>query len=310
MLLNGQAFDELGVHVDDIENGRSSHWRHEQNNFKFDQNSFSDVGPMGTFSTSQGIGPTIAHFLLQLPFRLFGFRFKHFASIDKTARSITRRQGRQYDLDMLRHTLTLAFLRTHMDLNNTTDPICVIGDGYANMSSVILGSMPQSRVIIVNLNKSLIVDLICLRKGFPDLNYALARSSEELGEALLADNIRVIAISADNAGILKNASLSLAINIESMMEMDPPVIEEYFRLLRSGRTEKVAFYCCNLEHKQFSGEGVSDFFKYPWRDNDEILVHETCPWTKFRYGNVPPFFTRRAPDLHRLVYLEKLDQEF
>ena len=305
MLLNETAFNALSARADDFEEGRSSHWRHEQNNFKFDQNSFSDVGPMGTFSQAQGLVPTIAHFVLQLPFRLYGLRFRHFISIDKTARTITRRQGRQYDLDMLRHTLTLAFLRAHLELENTTDPICIIGDGYANMSSVIIGSMPQSRAILVNLNKSLIVDLICLRKAFPDLSFALVKSPEELGEALSMDNLRVIAISANNAGVLEDAGFSLAINIESMMEMDPPVIEEYFRILRSGSKEHSAFYCCNQEHKQFSGDGTSNFFDYPWRDTDEILVDGTCPWTKFRYGNALPFFTRRTPDLHRLIYLSR-----
>jgi hypothetical protein len=308
MLLNEKAFIELSEHINDFENGRSSHWRHEQKKFSFDLNSFNDVGPMGTFSKSQGMIPTIAHFVLQLPFRLYGIRFKHFRRIDMMARSIAARQNRQYDLDLLRHTLTLAFLRKYLDLENTIDPFCVIGDGYANMSSIILGSIPESRVIIVNLNKSLMVDLICLKKGLPNLNFVLVRSREELDEALKTDNVRAILIGADNAGILENISLSVAINIESMMEMDPPIIEEYFRLLRSGSQTKTAFYCCNLEQKKFSGEGVSKFFDYPWRESDEILVDDTCPWTKFRYGNTPPFYTRRDQDLHRLIFLTNSDQ--
>lgn len=303
MLLNEEAFKALSARVDDFEEGRSSHWRHEQNSFIFDEDSFSGVGPMGTFSQSRGLTPSVAHFLLQLPFRLYGLRFRRFVAIDKTARTITRSQGRQYDLDMLRHTLTLAFLCAHLDLDNATDPVCIIGDGYANMSSVILGSIPQSRVVLVNLNKSLIVDTICLKKAFPELGFALVSSPEELAEALSMDSLRIILISANNAGMLEGASFSLAINIESMMEMDPSVIEEYFRILRSGGKEKLAFYCCNLERKKFSGDGTSSFFDYPWRDADEILVDGTCPWTKFRYGNTPPFFARRTPDLHRLVYL-------
>jgi len=303
MLLNDDAFNEVASHVDDFEEGRSSHWTHEQKTFRFDKDSFSDVGPMGTFSQSQGLVPTVAHFFFQLPFRLIGLRYKHFLSIDGIARRIAKAQNRQYDLDLLRHVLTLAFLRKHLNLETETDPICIIGDGYANMASVILGALPKSRVILVNLNKSLIVDLVCLRKAFSEINCALARTPEELDEALSSENVRVVAIGANDAGILTGNNLSLAINIESMMEMDPPIIQEYFDLLRSCPGGKTAFYCCNQEFKQFSGEGTSNFHEYPWSKEDEILHHGLCHWTIFRYGNTPPFYSRRVPDLHRLVYL-------
>lgn len=75
MLLNEDAFDELVSRLDDFEEGRSSHWQHEQNQFSYDQESFHDVGPMGTFSTASGIVPTVAHFVFQLPFRLLGVTF-------------------------------------------------------------------------------------------------------------------------------------------------------------------------------------------------------------------------------------------
>ena len=303
MLLNDDAFDEIASRVDDYEQGRSSHWKHEQNAFTFDKDFFSDVGPMGTFSQSQGLVPTLAHFVFQIPFRLMGLRYKYFFTIDRAARRVANMQKRQYDMDLMRHVLTLAFLRTHLDLENKTNPICIIGDGYANMASVILASLPKSRVIIVNLNKSLIVDLVCLRKAFPDLNCALARTPEEFAEAISTDSVRVIAVGANDAGILGGEKLALSINIESMMEMDQPIIESYFNIMRSGPGKMTIFYCCNLEHKQFSGEGTSNFYDYPWRDDDEIIVHEIAPWTKFRYGNTFPFYNRRAEALHRLVHL-------
>jgi putative sugar O-methyltransferase len=250
-----------------------------------------------------GLVPTLAHYILQIPFRIFAWRFKQFSAIDKVARNIARCQNRQYDLDLLRHTLTLAFLEKHLTPDYATSPVCIIGDGYANMSSVILGHAPQSRVVLVNLAKSLMVDLVCLKKAFPEETHALVRTKQELQQALYETDIRIILICANDAQILKGTDLSLAINIESMMEMDPPIIEMYFDLLRSTPKGNLPFYCCNLEHKQFSGEGTSCFHDYPWQDTDEILVHELCPWTKYRYGNTPPFFSKRTPDLHRLAYL-------
>lgn len=304
MLLNDAAFDKLSSRVEEFEGGRSSHWRHEQTAFTFDQNAFSGVGPMGTFSQSKGLLKTAAHYFFQIPFRLYGQRYKNFRHIDQVARQIANRQGRQYDLDLLRHTLTLAFLQTHLELQKKKNTICVIGDGFANMSSVILGATPQNKVILVNLVKSLIVDLICMRKAFPDLTYALVDTPEGLLEAMQNDDVQAILIGANNADILTGADLDLAINIESMMEMSPSIIQDYFDILRSGHKSKIAFYCCNLEFKQFSGEGTSNFFEYPWQAADDILIHETCPWTIFRYGNTPPFYAKRDKDLHRLVYLQ------
>jgi len=308
LLTNGAAFDELAAALDAYEEGRSSHWRHEQNAFDFSEGSFSGVGPMGTFSQSQGAIATIAHLIFQIPFRLFGLRYRHFLSIDKAARKTARRQGRQYDLDLLRHTLTLGFLRKHLDLEQERAPVCIIGDGYANMSSVVLGSLPNSRVILVNLAKSLMVDLICLQQAFPGESYALVRTAGELARAIDDPMLRIILVGANDAPILAGADISLAINIESMMEMDSPIIQSYFDLLRSTSRGTLPFYCCNLEHKIFSGEGTSNFYDYPWQNTDTILVHGVCPWTKIRYGNTPPFFARRIPDLHRLVYLSRPEQ--
>ena len=197
----------------------------------------------------------------------------------------------------------MVFLMKHLGEKMQDGPVCIIGDGYGNMASVILETMPDSTVVIVNLNKTLLVDLICLKKGFPDVDYTVARTDAEFEEAL-SRGIRVIAVGANDTSILRGKDFSLAINIESMMEMDPPVIADYFDILRSGPKESQPFYCCNQAFKRFSGEGTSNFHEYPWRDDDEILVDEVCPWTKITYGNTYPFYHRRRPDLHRLVNLK------
>ena len=303
MLLNKDAFDELASRLDEFEEGRSSFWRDEQEVFAFDDNSFSGVGPLGTFSQSSGLVPAIAHFLLQLPFRLYGLRFTHFLSISRAARAVTRKQMRQYDLDLLRHVLTLAFLRSRLGPKISKGPICIIGDGYANMVSVILATLPDSKVILVNLHKTLLVDLICLQTGFPEIDYALVRSESELDEAL-ASGIRIVAVCANDASILREKPLALSINIESMMEMDPPAIANYFDILRSAPGAHATFYCCNQESKRYSDEGTSNFHEYPWHGDDQIIVDGVCPWTKLRYGNTVPFYSRRRPDLHRLVDLK------
>jgi hypothetical protein len=90
---------------------------------------------------------------------------------------------RQYDLDLLRHVLTLDFLRSRLGPKIYKGPICIIGDGYANMALVILATLPDSKVTLVNLHKTLLVDLICLQIGFPEIDYALVRTENKLDEA-------------------------------------------------------------------------------------------------------------------------------
>ena len=80
-----------------------------------------------------------------------------------------------------------------------------------------------------------------------------------------------------------------------MMEMDPRTIKQYFDIIRSVPSPRVPFYCCNQEYKNFSGEGKSNFYDYPWLPEDNFLVDEVCSWTKLRYGNTFPFFSQTPP---------------
>ena len=174
------------------------------------------------------------------------------------------------------------------------------------MASVILESLPQSKVVLINLAKSLLVDFVCLRKAFPHLKIALVRTRKELEESLFNEEIRATILVANDSDILMGCKFSLAINIESMMEMDPPEIERYFNILRSASDNEMPFYCCNLEKKLFSGgKGSSCFYDYPWAEDDKIILHETCPWTRIRYGNTFPFIFKREADLHRLTILKQ-----
>ena len=74
------------------------------------------------------------------------------------------------------------------------------------------------------------------------------------------------------------------------------------RVIASKRT--LFFYCCNRELKELNDGAIIDFFKYPWKDSDEIIVDELCPWQKKYYSIKPPFFHNYdGPVRHRLVRL-------
>lgn len=319
MLVNKDAILEVARHSDEIDEGASSHWRlddqdageHPLKNDPFDftygPQGFSTIGPIGAISTKTGLLFKTAHRLLQIPYRNIGRRFATFRAIDRAAASIAKRQGRAYDKDLLRHALTLAMLRDRLDLESETGPIAVIGDGFANMTSLILACLPQSRVIMVNLTKTLLVDMAFVCRAFPEMGMALVRDANEMNEAMAHPDIRIMAVGADYSGLLADVPVALGINILSMMEMNPQVTKKYFDVLRQCPRASTHFYCCNRVEKQFADGTVIRFFDYPWEPDDEILLDGLSPWDKYAYRGKPPFYYRNNSVHHRLVRLKKAD---
>jgi len=280
MLINEQAIEEVARHSDEIDESASSHWRLDDRhrgehplkkdpfNFTYGPEGFAAIGPIGSISTKRGPAYRLAHSLLQIRARAIGRRFPTFARIDRTAALIAERQGRAYDKDLLRHALTLAFLCRHLDLETETDPIAVIGDGFANMASLLLACLPNSRVILVNLTKALLVDMAFVFKAFPGAGMALVRDGGDFDEAMRRTDIRVFAVRANSALLLANVPVALGVNILSMMEMDPPVTNVYFDVLRRCPRARTAFYCCNRVEKRLPDGTVTRFFDYPWDPMD------------------------------------------
>ena len=264
------------------------------------------IGPVGAVSKKTALPYKIMHWILQIPFRLMGMKLKDFWVIDKMAKIIAARQGRAYDCDLMRHTLTMAMMNDRLNMERDASLVAVIGDGFANMSSLLLSSLPHSRLILVNLTKTLLLDLVYLRKAFPDENIALVQNADDMNEALASNDARVIAVRADDMQILAHAPVTLGINIKSMMEMDSSVTAAYFEVLRKGPADQTAFYCCNADVKRWVDGTVISFSEYPWHEKDTILVDEACPWDQYRYHRQLPFYSKfKALNWHRLVYLNK-----
>ena len=318
MLVNDEAIREVARLAPTLDSSASSHWDGSEGEgrnydlakdpFDFTRvfSSFDVIGPIGTLSSKTSFPFKLAHWILQIPLRIMGIRLKGFCKIDRIAASIANRQSRAYDGDLMRHTLTMALLSERLDINRDTRLVAVIGDGFGNMSSLMLGYVPSSRVILVNLTKSLLLDLVFLRKAFPDENIALVQNSDEIKTAVACEDTRIIAVRADDADILAQAPVTLGINISSMMEMTPPVTAAYFDVLRRAPADQTAFYCSNRATKEWADGTVIRFSEYPWHDEDRLLVDGPCPWNRFGYRRRPPFYFRRKSLVkHRLVYLKK-----
>jgi len=94
----------------------------------------------------------------------------------------------------------------------------------------------------------------------------------------------------------------LFVNIASMQEMDMPVINKYFEIMKTSTVESY-FYCCNREEKVLSDRSIIRFMDYPW-GGGQILVDEPCPWYQEYPSNRPPFWKPfDGTNLHRLIKL-------
>ena len=290
------------VEVDDA--GASSHWRAMHQTFRLAGETVSGARGFGTYSPRSRRTEGIAHRVLQRPWRRLGAPYRDFDRIDRLAHTLAARQGRIYDLDMLRQALTLAYLEARVPATlNGANTLLVIGDGYGTLAALALAAFPQLNVVTINLVKSLIVDLQFISRGIPDVGLGLATDREGLHAGLDDDALRVIALRAGDVALLSDVPASLAINIASMQEMDPPSIAHYFQAMRSMPTP-VTFYCCNRESKTLPDGTVVAFAEYPWRDEDRVLDDGLCPWHQRYYSARPPFVHPfDGPIRHRLAVL-------
>jgi len=239
---------------------------------------------------------------------------QNFNQLDKLAAEITLKQNRAYDIDVLRQTLTVSFLHKQIPkLMSPSSVALVIGDGFGSMTALLIASKSAGKVILINLTKTLLVDLWYLKQWMGDqvFNSAvnLVANKDELLLALDKPQSNflgeVIAIRATDYELLQYCSINFGINIASMQEMNPPVIAEYFKFLRANCKKNILyFYCCNRKEKQLPDGTITRFNEYPWSAQDEILVDELCPWHQMYYSFRPPFFRPfDGPIQHRLAVL-------
>ena len=276
VVYSGQnAIDYLVDRADAPNPGMSSHWRKYHSSFRFTGNGFKGLqGFGGSRPPSRGVRLIFERYL-QRKFRRIGDQWSGFVEIDRLAQLMTRKQDRAYDIDVLRQVLTLAFLGRHVPGDaGQMETVCVIGDGFGTMASLLLGAELAKQVVVVNLTKTLLVDLWYLRLCLGDEPF---ESDVEL-------------VTGDTAP-----------------EMDPPVILKYFEDLRgSAGSGGLLFYCCNREEKRLPDGTVTRFSEYPWLETDQILVDELCPWHQQYYTFRPPFYrSYDGPIRHRLVNLSK-----
>jgi hypothetical protein len=310
-LLTGQdALEALTALADETEQGRSVYWREELKNFSVGADgSVSGRSAIGNASAKVSKFNKFAHSFLQGPFHRLASRFPDRADCVHLGRRIAERQNRLFTNDMMRQTFTLALMRKYLDFRSPDLCNLVIGDGYGVLATLFALHAPHRKTIVVNLTKPLLLDLAYFTQAVPGAGFALVADGDEMLAALAADDIRMIGVRADDAPCIAEAPIGVAANVVSMQEMDPPVVADYFRLLRRNKAERTAFYCCNKLHKKLAEGTELKFSDYPWRPGDELLHDSVCSWSQWYYDKKPPFWHYRRGKgrviWHRLTYLER-----
>ena len=202
----------------------------------------------------------------------------------------TIKSGQIFSNDVTRCALTVDYLQKNIgDLNSKT--ITIIGDGYGRLGCLIKLLFPKSRIIYINLGRTLLFDYYYSFKVFPKLQHKLVKNSKNFTtdfNYIEAEFYKEIDIKSD-----------IFVNIASMQEMNLEQINDYFTLIKQNRNK--IFYCCNRLSKKLPDGSIISFLEYPWQ-GFEIIKDELCPWYQ-KFPSLRPPFIRKfdGPIQHRLV---------
>lgn len=212
----------------------------------------------------------------------------------KIAKHIAKSSRRIFSYDMARMLKTIQLLNEHIgDLDGKT--IAIIGDGYGTLGSLIKSIFPASRIIYINLGRTLAFDAFYTGLVLPSVSHSL------LPDANITNNNSDFTYIEAEVVFKSSVSADIFINIASMQEMDPDITRKYFEMIRQQHSGTY-FYCCNRVEKALPDGTVTRFFDYGWQDDDTLLVDELCPWHQEAPMNHPPFkYLFDGPSHHRLA---------
>ncbi len=230
---------------------------------------------------------------------------------------VLKRMGLYFTYDCFRQLCAWHLISQKLK-NKRNLKIINIGDGYGFLSAFIKEMMPDAKICLVDLGKTLLFQAHYCFSAHSNYSHALVSDlSQPDIQNITADFIYCPAELLLN---LENFSFDVAINISSMQEMTPEVIGGYFDFLRQHLSKDNLFYCCNREEKRLPAGEITRFLLYPWHKNDVHLVDEDCPWYRYFFSwrkaaNGPRLWNIRIPLVnffdglirHRLTILSTLD---
>ena len=305
LLIGEDALDALPARLEVPDASSSSHWREMHRHLSIENREVVSALGFGGFARPYRGLRKLGHALLQRRYRGMAQVYPDFERLDQLANTLVARQNRAYDLDVLRQTATAALLSHYVpEAFDGQSLVVVIGDGFGSLATLLAAGFPTCRLLLINLTQTLLVDLLMLRKGLAEVDFALAEDADSLREGLNRPDLRVLALRADDQALIATVPLVAAVNVASMQEMRMETIAGYIAALRASPSAPVPFYCCNREEKHLPNGETIRFADYSWDPEDEVLLDELCPWHQEYYTLRPPFYhLYDGPHQHRLVLL-------
>ncbi len=278
----------------------SSHWekysKYQKINNKVNYTKVEDIKLSG-FGFGDFKDKGVLNFFINLPTQIY-LKTKIFPKCDKQTLKLAKKNAKKstqlFSHDLARMVLTLELLEKFIP-NLNEKRVVIIGDGYGRLGTLIKAKFPNSKIIYINLGRTLLFDLVYSKKTFPDSIVHLVDHETNLSADF---NF----IEAEEVGKMKIMG-DLFINIASMQEMNYSQIQEYFKIIKN-QDPGTIFYCCNRESKKLPDGSLIEFKNYPWSDF-KVLFKEYCPWHQEFPKNRPPFKGKfDGPTLHSLVEVE------
>ena len=249
----------------------------------------------GNNEISKNILLKIIYFFTNIPLKIYLFKLLKNCrrNIVNNMYYVVKKSSRFFDYDCSRNILTVNLLMQKIP-DIEAKNFCIIGDGFGSLGCLLKKIFPKSKIIYINLGRTLLFDLYYSKKVFPNMDHCLIRSNNDTYSKdfnyVEAEIHKKIDIKSD-----------IFINMHSMQEMRYEDINSYFMMMRKQKKE-TWFYCCNRISKKLPDGDIINFSQYPWSADDKVIIDGLCPWAQGFPRNIPPFFQKMdGPIHHRLI---------
>jgi len=204
---------------------------------------------------------------------------KELCQLIKVGKKVVKRMGLSFTYDCFRQICSLNLILRYLKTKNHLH-VLVIGDGYGFLSALLKEVLPDSRITLVDLGKTLLFQAYYIQKAHPALSHRLTLN-HDAGKIIKVESDFSYCPAEFLSQLDLNVKFDLAINIASMQEMNQETIRYYFDYLRHHLSSENLFYCCNREEKELPGGERVRFADYPWSLKDMHLVDGVCPWIRY-----------------------------
>ena len=250
---------------------------------------------LGNNEKSKNILLKIIYFFTNIPLKIYLLKLLKNCrqNIIKNMYFILKKSSRLFDFDSARYILTVNLLMQKIPVMEAKT-FCIIGDGFGGLGCLLKKTFPKSKIVYINLGKTLLFDLYYSKKVFPNLDHSLIRTNNDTYSKdfnyIEAEMFKKIDVKSD-----------VFVNMHSMQEMRYKEINSYFMMMRK-QEKDTWFYCCNRISKKLPDGEIINFFEYPWFADDKVIIDGLCPWAQGFPRNIPPFYQKMdGPVNHRLI---------